>query len=76
MADAGKNAVFNANLLSIHLLPNLATLLLHEQFVDWKGAETPSHRQMQKAFEAVVGFIHLIPSQLDVSLLMNPLLAL
>lgn len=76
MVDSGTTGTFNADLLSIHLYPNLATVLLHEQFVDWKGPESPSHRQMQKAFEAVVGFIHLIPSQLDVSLMLNPVLAL
>jgi hypothetical protein len=74
MADTGQTGAFTADLLSIHLLPNLATVLLHEQFVDWKGPESPSHRQMQKAFEAVVGFIHLIPSQLDITLMLNPLL--
>jgi hypothetical protein len=76
MVDNGATGTFNADLLSVHLLPNLATILLHEQFIDWKGPESPSHHQMQKAFEGVVGFIHLIPSQLDVTLMLNPLLCL
>ncbi|TXT08720.1 hypothetical protein VHUM_02848 [Vanrija humicola] len=73
--DAGNAAsAFTADIMSLHVFPNTAILLLHEQFVDWTGRETAAHSQIQKAFEAIVGYIHLVPSQLDISHLLTPLL--
>ncbi|KAL1406004.1 hypothetical protein Q8F55_007687 [Vanrija albida] len=73
--DAGNAATaFTADIMSLHVFPNLAILLLHEQFVDWTGRETAAHSQIQKAFEAIVGYIHLVPSQLDITHLLTPLL--
>lgn len=75
IADSGDLSSFDVNLLSVHVYPNVALAMLHEPFADWDGAEeNDSLRQVQKAFEAVTGVLHLIPSQLDVSFLFTPVL--
>lgn len=74
LVDSGDLTPFNADLLSLHIFPNTALLLLHEPLIDWKGPENSAMRQVQKSFEAIVGLLHLIPSQLDLSLVLTPLL--
>lgn len=74
LVDSGDNSPFNADLLSLHIFPNTALLLLHEPLIDWKGPENSAMRQVQKSFEAIVGLLHLIPSQLDLSHVLTPLL--
>lgn len=73
LVDSESNP-FTADLLSLHMFPNTALLLLHEPLIDWKGPENSAMRQVQKSFEAIVGLLHLVPSQLDLSLVLTPLL--
>ena len=55
----------------IHIIPNVALCLIHEPFVDWQSDTTVCLDLMQRGYEAVLGVLHLIPSNLDVSLIMN-----
>jgi hypothetical protein len=60
----------------VHILPSIAIALLYEPFMSWDSPQCPCVAQVQKAYEAVIGVLHLIPSNLDVSLVVTPLLAL
>jgi hypothetical protein len=60
----------------VHILPNIALCTLYEPFVDWDSAIDRYLPSIQRAYEGVVGMLHLIPSNLDVSLIMTSLLAL
>lgn len=75
LVDAGDLSGFNADLLSVHIYPNVALAVINEPFVDWDSpADSEQLRTIQKAFEAVTGVLHLVPTQLDVSLIFSPLL--
>lgn len=61
----------------IHILPNVALCLIHEPFVDWNAAEqNHAMTQVQKGFEGVLGILHLIPSNLDMTLVAGTLMVL
>ena len=60
----------------IHILPNIGLCQLYEPFVCWDEAKNEPLHQIQKAYETTVGLLHLIPSNLDVSLIMSPMMAL
>ncbi|WVF70289.1 hypothetical protein IAT40_005078 [Kwoniella sp. CBS 6097] len=65
---------FDANLLSIHIIPNIAICLIHEPFLQWSPYD-PATVVTQKAYESVMSVLHLIPSNLDVTLILTPFLA-
>ncbi|WWC99861.1 hypothetical protein V866_006770 [Kwoniella sp. B9012] len=66
---------FDANLLAIHLIPNIATCLLHEPFMQWLPYD-PSTMAVQRAYDSIMAVLHLIPSNLDITLILTPFLAL
>ncbi|ORY29350.1 hypothetical protein BCR39DRAFT_532444 [Naematelia encephala] len=66
---------FDASLLMVHILPNIALCLINEPFVDWRAHINSPLTQVQKSYEAMIGVLHLIPSNLDVSLIFTSLLA-
>ncbi|WVW82507.1 hypothetical protein I302_104518 [Kwoniella bestiolae CBS 10118] len=66
---------FDANLLSIHLIPNIAVCLLHEPFIQWVPYD-PSTMVVQRAYDTIMAVLHLIPSNLDITLVLTPFLAL
>ncbi|WVR06053.1 hypothetical protein IAU60_003081 [Kwoniella sp. DSM 27419] len=72
--DSNAGVTFDANLLSIHIIPNIAICLVYEPFVQWQPYD-PATIAMQKAYESIVSVLHLIPSNLDITLIMTPLLA-
>lgn len=77
LVDSGNMNTFSAELLSVHIFPNLATMLLYEPFMDWDN-KTPNMSAVhvvQRSFESIMGLVHLIPSQLDITLVLTPLLA-
>ncbi|OCF37649.1 hypothetical protein I316_00776 [Kwoniella heveanensis BCC8398] len=65
---------FDANLLSIHIIPNIAICLIHEPFLQWSPYD-PATVVTQKAYDSVMSVLHLIPSNLDVTLILTPFLA-
>ncbi|WVQ97615.1 hypothetical protein IAU59_004729 [Kwoniella sp. CBS 9459] len=65
---------FDANLLSIHIIPNIAICLLHEPFLQWSPYD-PATVVSQKAYDSVMNVLYLIPSNLDVTLILTPFLA-
>lgn len=77
LVDSGSMNTFSAELLSVHIFPNLSMILLYEPFLDWDkpAPNMPAVLAVQRAFEAIMGLIHLIPSQLDITLVLTPLLA-
>ncbi|WWC66231.1 uncharacterized protein I206_100132 [Kwoniella pini CBS 10737] len=70
-----KSMGFDANLLSIHLIPNIATCLLHEPFMQWQPYD-PSTITVQRAYDNIMAVLHLIPSNLDITLILTPALAM
>lgn len=50
--------------------------MLYEQFADWDTPNCVAIMQMQRAYESIVGIVHLIPSNLDVSIIMNSMMCL
>jgi hypothetical protein len=60
----------------VHVLPHVALCLLHEPFVNWRSPVSHTLAKMQQSYEAIVGLLHLIPSNLDISLITTSLLAL
>lgn len=77
LVDSGAVNTFTSELLSVHIFPKLAIMLLYEPFLDWDrpAANPTALYATQRAFEGIVGLVHLIPSQLDVTQLFTPLLA-
>ncbi|CAK9783182.1 hypothetical protein CC85DRAFT_287591 [Cutaneotrichosporon oleaginosum] len=78
LVDSGNMNQFSADLLSVHVFPNLALMLLYEPFMGWDSAEGPNMSAVaavQGAFERIMGLLHLIPSQLDITIVFTPLLA-
>lgn len=59
----------------VNVLPNVALIMAYEQFVDWKGPDSFQIEATQKASEAIIGLLHLIPSNLDIGLVMTSVLA-
>lgn len=45
--------------------------MMYEQFADWKQPNSVAVMQMQRAYESVVGVVHLIPSNLDLGIIMT-----
>ncbi|KAL7419252.1 hypothetical protein Q5752_006089 [Cryptotrichosporon argae] len=70
--DAGITTVFDPNVVMVHVLPHVGLMLLHDLFVDWQGPENASLNQLQRAYEAVLAFVHLIPPQVDIAHVMTP----
>ncbi|WRT64339.1 uncharacterized protein IL334_001271 [Kwoniella shivajii] len=66
---------FDANLLSIHLIPNIGTCLLYEPFLLWQPYD-PATITIQRAYDSIMTVLHLIPSNLDITLVLTPFLAL
>lgn len=78
LVDSGNMNQFSADLMSVHVFPNLSLMLLHEPFMDWDEGSGPNMAAVaavQGAFERIMGLVHLIPSQLDITLVFTPLLA-
>ncbi|BEI81130.1 hypothetical protein CcaverHIS002_0202900 [Cutaneotrichosporon cavernicola] len=78
LIDSGNMGQFTADLLSVHVFPNLALMLLHEPFMEWGNEEGPNMgaiAAVQNAFERIMGIVHLVPSQLDITMLFTPMLA-
>ena len=51
--------------------------MLHEPFVnDWDASGSPVVSQIERSCQSIVGVLHLIPSNLDVTLVMTTVLAL
>lgn len=78
LVDSGSINQFSADLMTVHVFPNLALMLLHEPFMEWENEEGPNMgavAAVQSAFERIMGIIHLIPSQLDITIVFTPLLA-
>lgn len=66
----------DANGQLVHVLPNIAFCLIQEPFVEWKNPSAQGVQHIQKSYEGVVGMLHLVPTNLDVSLIMTPVMAL
>ncbi|GFZ45511.1 hypothetical protein JCM24511_03237 [Saitozyma sp. JCM 24511] len=75
MDSSGTTPAFDANLMMVHVIPNIALGLLYEPFMKWDSPSCPCVVTVQRAYEAVIGVLHLIPSNLDISLVMTPLLS-
>ncbi|WWD17684.1 hypothetical protein CI109_102125 [Kwoniella shandongensis] len=75
MMDATKNGngSFDENLLAIHIIPNICMCLLHEPFLEW-NPQDPALNAVQKAYEGIIGTLHLIPSNLDVTVVFTPMM--
>ncbi|WVN89104.1 uncharacterized protein L203_104320 [Cryptococcus depauperatus CBS 7841] len=71
--DTSNHSGFDVNLLAIHIFPNLAMAILHQDFIKWEQSD-PSMMAVLKACEAVLGLLHLIPSNLDVTVIFTPLM--
>lgn len=75
LMDSAYSDGFDVNILALHIFPNVALALLYEPFIEWK----PSNQCLkvtQQAYEAILGVLHLIPSNLDVTMIFTPLIAL
>ncbi|KAK8866110.1 hypothetical protein IAR55_001261 [Kwoniella newhampshirensis] len=76
MMDSTKSSgSFDENFLAVHVLPNIALCLLYEPFAEW-DSPNPALQVLQKAYEAIIGTLHLIPSNLDVTMAFTPLMIL
>ncbi|TYJ52723.1 hypothetical protein B9479_006657 [Cryptococcus floricola] len=73
MDNFAPGSSFDANLLAIHILPHVAIAAMHEGFIQW-GPTNTSYQIVQKSYEAVLGILHLIPSNLDVTMIFSPLM--
>ncbi len=49
---------------------------MHEPFVDWHEQSSPSLSHIERAYQTIIGVLHLIPSNLDVSLVVTSVFAL
>ncbi|WVQ82757.1 hypothetical protein IAT38_004889 [Cryptococcus sp. DSM 104549] len=74
MMDSTTTTGFDVNLLAIHILPSIAIIIMHEPFIEWEPSN-PSLMASHKAYEAALGILHLIPSNLDVTMIFTPLMA-
>ncbi|WVQ82738.1 hypothetical protein IAT38_004870 [Cryptococcus sp. DSM 104549] len=72
LLDPSSPQKLDANILFIHVLPNIAVAIMHEPFLQWTPTD-PATLMTQKACEEIVGILHLIPSNLDVATIMTPL---
>lgn len=57
-------------------MPNIALLMLYEPFINWEEPQLGSVMHMHKAYEAIIGILHLIPSNVDISLVLTADLAM
>lgn len=75
--EATPNSALDANIILVHVLPNIALCVVHEPFVDWHSAQH-SHAltKVQRGFEGVLGILHLIPSNLDLTLVSTSVMIL
>ncbi|WVQ77010.1 hypothetical protein IAR50_006689 [Cryptococcus sp. DSM 104548] len=74
MDNTAAGSGFDVNLLAIHILPHVAIAILHDGFIRWEATDT-SYQTVQKSYEAILGILHLIPSNLDVTMIFTPLMA-
>lgn len=58
------------------MLPNIALCMLYEPFVDWEEKVSQPLNMIERAHQSVIGVLHLVPSTLDVSLVITSVLAL
>lgn len=72
--DSANSGGFNVNLLALHIFPNIALALMFEPFIEWKPSDQ-CLKVTQQAYEAILGVLHLIPSNLDVTMIFTPLIA-
>ncbi|KAE8542809.1 hypothetical protein D1P53_000872 [Cryptococcus gattii VGV] len=75
LMDSAYSDGFDVNILALHIFPNVALALLYEPFIEWK----PSNQCLKvtrQAYETILGVLHLIPSNLDVTMIFTPLIAL
>jgi hypothetical protein len=61
---------------ALHIMPNIALLMIYEPFADWDQPHLDGVQSMLAAFEAIMGIVHLIPSNVDVSYILTSDLAL
>jgi hypothetical protein len=54
----------------------VALCVLYEPFVDWQGPKNLATEHLQRHYEAVIGVLHVIPSDLDVTLIMTTTMTL
>ncbi|ORX37390.1 hypothetical protein BD324DRAFT_446614 [Kockovaella imperatae] len=73
--DQSSGQSFDADILMIHIMPNLSLALIYEAMLDWDNPNPYCVQQIQKAFEGIIGVLYLIPTNLDVSLVLTSLLA-
>jgi hypothetical protein len=52
-------------------MPHMALMMLHEPFIDWDSPDSGALPTVLKAVEGVLGILHLIPSNLDVNLVLT-----
>ncbi|EIW72570.1 hypothetical protein TREMEDRAFT_36788, partial [Tremella mesenterica DSM 1558] len=65
----------DADVLTIHILPNLSLALLYEPFVQTQNAETDDALyKIRRACDSIIGILHLIPTNLDVATIMTPVI--
>ncbi|AFR98322.1 hypothetical protein C343_06299 [Cryptococcus neoformans C23] len=74
LMDSANSGGFNVNLLALHIFPNIALALMFEPFIEWKPSDQ-CLKVTQQAYEAILGVLHLIPSNLDVTMIFTPLIA-
>ena len=60
----------------MYILPSLALCLLQEPFAQWSENFDPITTSIQQSCEDIMRLLHLIPTNLDISLIMTPLVAL
>lgn len=61
---------------ALHVMPNIALLMLYEPFADWDQPQLGGVQCMLAAYEGIMGILHLIPSNVDVSYILTSDLAL
>lgn len=55
-------------------MPNIAIMMLHQPFIDWEQPHIYGLPPILKAIDTIMAILHLIPSNFDVSLVMNGVL--
>lgn len=48
-------------------MPHMAIIILNERFIDWEQPDRYGLPHAMRAVDAIIGTLHLIPSNLDVS---------
>ncbi len=60
----------------IHVMPNIALCMLYEPFVDFRDPLSKPITILERAIQSIIGVLHLIPTNLDVSLIITSVFAL